>query len=337
MGTIRNTSGSKLIQLASILMLLLQPASPFLPQPRMRSSKPPSSSSVSIGVLLTWQHNNVCRPRQEQGEIRSALSMPSQRKRTHRLLASTLNGDMSANTETGELTRSLPEIKAKKKGQKKGRKAAVKKKKKTTKPKKEKEVFHWIDSADETILKCANSPQLFRTKIRGEPRPLNRHRTARGHVYNPSAKYQASFCKAVEQQLLAVDDATTPGFGVWKKLSAKSRPTLFGEDQYLAVTIIFRKRRPNHDFVSSRREIGNRKDNAPVALKPIRSDVDNLSKFVFDSLEGLLFENDNQIVSLHAVKIIDDEGLCEGSTEMSFQVVTDDVMEDLLVGSFREY
>ena len=73
-------------------------------------------------------------------------------------------------------------------------------------------------------------------------------------------------------------------------------------------------KRPKEDFIGRRRAAGNlrlaavEKDTV-VAIKP---DVDNLAKFVLDSLTGVLFADDAQIVDLHMYKLRDSHGLCEG-------------------------
>ncbi len=72
-------------------------------------------------------------------------------------------------------------------------------------------------------------------------------------------------------------------------------------------------KRPKDDFVSKRREAGNLRpsalDNTVIAIKP---DTDNLAKFVLDSLTGVVYADDAQIVDLHMLKMRDSEGLCNG-------------------------
>lgn len=69
---------------------------------------------------------------------------------------------------------------------------------------------------------------------------------------------------------------------------------------------------------------GRIKDKAPGKFHTSRSDIDNLAKFVLDSLNGLLYADDRQVVSLKAMKMLDSEGLCDGATEVSISVLQDE-------------
>ena len=72
-------------------------------------------------------------------------------------------------------------------------------------------------------------------------------------------------------------------------------------------------RRPNSDFKKSNRAIGNLKSGLPT-FRPCKSDIDNLSKFVMDSLCGIAYMDDRQVTKLIATKEMDNQGLCEGRT-----------------------
>ena len=61
--------------------------------------------------------------------------------------------------------------------------------------------------------------------------------------------------------------------------------------------------------------------------------MDNLAKFVLDSLNGLLYEDDRQVVKLCAVKVLDtpvengdggDDGLCLGGTDVEISVLREE-------------
>ena len=195
-----------------------------------------------------------------------------------------------------------------------------------------------INGATATAL-----PELVRFTIRGNPLPLRRHRTSRGFVYNPSAKAQISFRETVQNllclkpQTLDATNDTTP--------SEEVIP-LFGSETALAMTIAFRTKRPNRDFVGSRPGAGrlrpttnteddNNKGVAPSRLwPPTRTDVDNLAKFVLDSVNGLLYDDDRQVVSLSVTKLRDDEDECRGSTEVCIRVLSEDDLERLLNRTF---
>ena len=84
-------------------------------------------------------------------------------------------------------------------------------------------------------------------------------------------------------------------------------------------------KRPKSHFIASHP--------GPNRLKPLhdskslsiaasnRSDVDNLAKLVLDSLNGVLYEDDRQVVELRAVKVMDREGVCGGATEVAVEKV----------------
>ncbi|KAL3823457.1 hypothetical protein ACHAXA_010217 [Cyclostephanos tholiformis] len=182
--------------------------------------------------------------------------------------------------------------------------------------------------------------------IRGNPRVLIRHRTARGFVYNPSRAAQESFRDRVLELLpsrfrptITDDDDDDDGDDdhddrigergrSQSSSSSKVTPAvLFSEDDCIGLSIIFRMRRPASHFVGSRRTgPGARLKPAYSAGWPpgsIRSDVDNLAKFVMDSLNGVLYVDDRQVVRLSAVKVLDSEGPCLGATEVEICVLSD--------------
>jgi Holliday junction resolvase len=58
-----------------------------------------------------------------------------------------------------------------------------------------------------------------------------------------------------------------------------------------------------------------------VGKKP---DIDNLEKFLFDSLEGVIFDDDKHIVQINeASKFYDSSGECKGSTIVKIVSVYD--------------
>ena len=70
-------------------------------------------------------------------------------------------------------------------------------------------------------------------------------------------------------------------------------------------------KRPNTDFCP-----GGRLRSALPLVRPIHPDIDNLAKFVLDSLNGILaYKDDCQVVKLVAYKLMDkNAGLCTGRT-----------------------
>jgi Endodeoxyribonuclease RusA len=183
---------------------------------------------------------------------------------------------------------------------------------------------------------------LVRFVVRGSPRPLVRHRVSTFRMYNPSAKAQKSFQTAVRTLLANAIVRENPSH----KEGDGNIPECEGADigdgdtvlfptESLAVSIAFRMRRPLNHFRANRREAGQLRAAAPPQTFVTRSDVDNLAKFVLDSFNGLLYDDDKQVCSLHATKILDNDGLCLGSTEVCVRVVGDDDLPALLDKSFQ--
>jgi Holliday junction resolvase RusA-like endonuclease len=101
-------------------------------------------------------------------------------------------------------------------------------------------------------------------------------------------------------------------------------------EQQLAIRIIFHMKRPKHHFVSSKSGPGRLKAGAPPRLSPTRTDVDNLAKFVLDSLNGVLYVDDKQVAFLSVFKLYDNDGHCEGCTEVSIVRLSEQHVDDLL-------
>eukprot|EP00977_Amphora_coffeiformis_P025577 scaffold20544_cov158-Amphora_coffeaeformis.AAC.4 len=229
----------------------------------------------------------------------------------------------------------------------------TKKKKKTTKTSNSnKGPQHWTTSSDyfSLVFNSTNGLKVFHSfselstakrldaadcvassvslTIRGNPLPLRRHRTSRGFVYNPSALAQASFRN--ETSMLV--------FGVPSDNQPSTQSPLFSSEQALAVTIILCLRRPLSHFRSSKRENCILKANAPNALtSTTRTDADNLAKFVLDACNGLLYEDDRQIQSLHVIKKLDNQDQCIGSTQLLIRAINDSMEEEILQHAMRPY
>lgn len=76
------------------------------------------------------------------------------------------------------------------------------------------------------------------------------------------------------------------------------------------------------------------KKNAPSQTSVVRTDVDNLAKFVLDSLNGVVYEDDRQVSSLHVTKFLDNHDECLGSTEVSIHILEDEDLPKLLEKTF---
>ena len=169
--------------------------------------------------------------------------------------------------------------------------------------------------------------------IRGNPLPLRRHRTSRGFTYNPSAAAQKSFREAVENTL-----SRTTASG--EKNPRSAHTPLWDSHHTLAVSIIFRMKRPKIHFVGGKPGPGRLRPTAPKqSCSNMRTDVDNLAKFVLDSLTGVIYEDDRQIASLHATKIYDNDTdeLCRGSTLVCIRLLLEDDLPRLLSNSVDIY
>ena len=210
------------------------------------------------------------------------------------------------------------------------------------------------DEADDNV-----PPSLVQFTVRGNPLPLRRHRTSRGFVYNPSAAAQKSFRETVESvvfarvngginQTSAAVTATTSSTKAGESDEdddddgEENRPysPLWKSNHTLAVSILFCMKRPKNHFVSGRPGPGRLRATAPSqSCSRMRTDVDNLAKFVLDALNGVLYEDDRQIASLHVTKLYDNDAdeLCRGSTRVCLRLLREDDLPRLLSSSFDLY
>ena len=167
--------------------------------------------------------------------------------------------------------------------------------------------------------------------MRGNPRALIRHRTARGFVYNPSREAQETFRDRLLEMLPSRFRPTITDDDDYGDDGGVAVPSvLFSECDCLDLSIVFRMKRPLNHFVASRRAGPNARLKAayagtrwPPDGRAMRSDVDNLAKFVMDSLNGVLYVDDRQVVRLSAMKVLDSEGSCLGATEVEISVLAE--------------
>ena len=114
-------------------------------------------------------------------------------------------------------------------------------------------------------------------------------------------------------------------------------------EEVISVQIISRMKRPQKHFIANRpgpgrlREapsdsVGNIDQPPHVAshLQVTRTDVDNLAKFVLDSLNGILYTDDRQVASLTVTKVYDDEEPYTGSTDVIIKSMTMEDINDVL-------
>jgi Holliday junction resolvase RusA-like endonuclease len=208
------------------------------------------------------------------------------------------------------------------------------------------------EDSNTDVLKTPNAASwsLLRFTVRGNPVSLQRHRSTQNgrFSYNPSASAQEAFRNVVQDLLTNNRQKSTT------TTTRRSLPTLLQpEDAALAVTLIFHRKRPLNHFLSSKRGPGRLKNTAPSFVgysssatvnskrsdddsghdcsnssnrknvSIFQSDVDNLAKFVLDALNGFLYVDDKQIISLTAIKVWDNYDACLGSTSVCLRVLQD--------------
>lgn len=181
-------------------------------------------------------------------------------------------------------------------------------------------------------------------KVHGNPLPLRRHRTAHGFMYNPSSAAQRIFREVVTSMLpsylipfeetmhdhllnhthmnLMSPDTSSPTIII---------PPLFQENEHLSVQIIFYMKRPKTHFVANNPQSGRiRKLYEGFLPHRSKTDVDNLAKFVLDSLNGLLYADDKQVISLHVTKLLHSEGDFKGMTQICMESMHESHVKSLL-------
>jgi Holliday junction resolvase RusA-like endonuclease len=187
--------------------------------------------------------------------------------------------------------------------------------------------LHWKLDTDEFLVDFTHNEtdnthflSKIRFDIRGNPLPLRRHRSSRGFMYNPSAGAQESFRQTVQSIVNSHRGSAN-----------NTQYPLFAAHHLLRMTMIFYLKRPKSHFIGSRPGPGRLRDCAPHSMSLSKKDVDNLAKFVMDSLNGIAYADDHQIGCLHVTKLLDDCDECLGKTSVLFEVLTKDGMEGLLL------
>jgi Holliday junction resolvase RusA-like endonuclease len=216
------------------------------------------------------------------------------------------------------------------------------------------EPSHWIVASDDIMFQeivdstvdCSTRtvPSVLRFTVRGNPLPLRRHRTSRGFVYNPSAATQKSFRTVVEQLIAThvIGSPNTTTLVERYETRIENRIPLWDSLQPIAVSIVFRMKRPKSHFIANRPGVDRLRKSAPrhMSSTSMRTDVDNLAKFVLDSLNGLVYTDDRQIVSLHVTKLYDNDDsdyLFRGSTCVCIRLLKDDDIPQLLSTSMKMF
>jgi len=162
------------------------------------------------------------------------------------------------------------------------------------------------DDKDSVVAVWSSSDCTF--TVPGNPTPQSRYDIGRGgQPFDPTKAKKLAFRLTVKD-ILELGDHQQP---------------LFPKDTYLSITVIFRMKRPNNHFVHSNRAGMMLKSDAPKPLMVAkRVDVDNLLKFVMDAVNVLLYEDDKQVAAVHAFRLYDSQGACEGSTTVHLKQVS---------------
>ena len=125
-------------------------------------------------------------------------------------------------------------------------------------------------------------------RIDGVPTPKARGRAVKHkngiRVYNPNANGERTFRWTIKQLMGGL---------------IKNNETYF-QKRFVEVHLLFEFRRPTSHFTNNNREVGILK--ADVPRFPRVCDLDNLAKFVLDALNGLLYDDDSQVVMLTIIK-----------------------------------
>ena len=114
--------------------------------------------------------------------------------------------------------------------------------------------------------------------IRVKPKPQQRHRSRGRFQYDPSSKDKEDFLLLAKQY-------------------APKNPT----SKPIELNLTFCYKRPRHHYTSKNKVLTLKKD--AEFYKKSRADLDNLVKFVADSLQVVFYKDDSQIVSLNACKV----------------------------------
>ena len=123
----------------------------------------------------------------------------------------------------------------------------------------------------------------LRLEIEGPPKALPRMRNYRNGFFNPARGAMNAFRAAARQQC--------PQQGVLP---------IYPGGVALEMEIKLYMKRPNTDF-----RPGGRLRSALALVRPIRPDIDNLAKFVLDSLNGIAYKDDCQVVKLVVYKLME--------------------------------
>ena len=138
-------------------------------------------------------------------------------------------------------------------------------------------------------LFSVESDKTVQLATAGQPTPKARGRVVRCdtgvRIYNSSHAKEAAFAA----KLKALMGGLLP-----------HNNTFYGSE-YLVVSIVFAYPRPLSHYHGGKRTAEALKEGMPRF--PRHADLDNLAKFVLDALNGILFDDDSQVVFLYTRKL----------------------------------
>lgn len=158
------------------------------------------------------------------------------------------------------------------------------------------EIINLADSdSDNEPNEIPNQQSSFDLVIDGQPRPQARYRHHNGGLANLCRRRMLEIRRQCRE--------------------ATNNHVMFPANIPVSVTIWLYRRRSNMDFRGGRRAPENiRPVAAPTAVANDPADIDNLGKLVLDALNGVVYADDRQVVSLVLHKQRDSEGACLGRT-----------------------
>ncbi len=171
----------------------------------------------------------------------------------------------------------------------------------------------WVQRGDVRIFDTGNSGLRRKEAtftIHGNPVPMQRPRSNFRHhsIYNPSYLDMKIFKDLIVSTIIPLQN----------RAPRKPLIPLFNNVEKVQVDITFRMRRPLNHFVGNKRNnaLKERYVGTGPSFTTVGGDIDNLAKFVFDALEGTIYQNDSQVTKSTMQKVWDDEGECNGATVM---------------------
>ena len=113
-------------------------------------------------------------------------------------------------------------------------------------------------------------------------------------------------------------------------LTSRMKSFLISKNTGLSVSLIFTMQRPKYHYVACDPNKKKLKDSAPQKIYVAKKDVENRAKFVLDSLNGIVYKDDAQIVHLSAFKVYADVETNLGCTHINIKVITDEDVQSMI-------